>query len=44
MPIILTTAILVVPNYISNLGLLPKIDLPINFESLNLFIGLVILH
>jgi hypothetical protein len=26
MPIILTTAILVVPNYISNLGLLPKID------------------
>jgi preprotein translocase subunit SecY len=44
MPIILTTAILVVPNYISNLGLLPKIDLPINLESLNLFIGLVILH
>ena len=34
MPIILTTAILVVPNYISNLGLLPKIDFPINFESL----------
>jgi len=34
MPIILTTTILVVPNYISNLGLLPKIDLPINFESL----------
>jgi len=33
MPIILTTAILVVPNYISNLGLLPKLDLPINFES-----------
>ena len=33
MPIILTTAILVVPNYISNLGLLPQIDLPINFES-----------
>jgi preprotein translocase subunit SecY len=28
MPIILTTAILVVPNYISNLGLLPKIDIP----------------
>jgi preprotein translocase subunit SecY len=26
MPIILTTAILVVPNYISNLGLLPKIE------------------
>ena len=34
MPIILTTTILVVPNYISNLGLLPKFDLPINFESL----------
>ena len=34
MPIILTTAILVVPNYIINLGLLPKIDLPVNFESL----------
>ena len=32
MPIILTTTILVVPNYISNLGLLPKIDLGINFE------------
>jgi len=37
MPIILTTAILVVPNYISNLGLLPKIDLPINLESLSIF-------
>ena len=35
MPIILTTAILVVPNYINNLGLLPKIDFPINFESLS---------
>lgn len=34
MPIILTTAILVVPNYISNLGLFPKINFPINFESL----------
>jgi preprotein translocase subunit SecY len=34
MPIILTTAILVVPSYITNLGLLPKIDFPINFESL----------
>lgn len=33
MPIILTTAILVVPNYISQLGLLPKINLPINFEA-----------
>ena len=37
MPIILTTAILVVPSYITNLGLLPKIDLPINFESLKFF-------
>jgi len=34
MPIILTTAILVVPNYINQLGLFPKIDLPINFEAL----------
>lgn len=34
MPIILTTAILVVPSYISNLGLFPKIDLPIDFSSL----------
>jgi len=34
MPIILSTAILVVPNYISNLGLLPQINFPINFESL----------
>lgn len=34
MPIILTTAILVVPNYISNFGLLPKVTLPINLESL----------
>lgn len=35
MPIILTTAILVVPNYINSLGLLPKINLPINLESLS---------
>jgi hypothetical protein len=28
MPIILTTAILVVPSYVSNLGLLPKVNLP----------------
>ena len=33
MPIILTATLLVVPNYISNLGLLPKFDFPINFES-----------
>ena len=34
MPIILTTTILVVPNYVVSLGLLPKINFPINFESL----------
>jgi preprotein translocase subunit SecY len=34
MPIILTTAILVVPDYINNLGLFPNINLSINFESL----------
>jgi preprotein translocase subunit SecY len=34
MPIILSTAILVVPNYISKLGLLPQINFPINLESL----------
>ena len=34
MPIILTSAILVIPNYISNLGLLPQINFPINFEFL----------
>jgi preprotein translocase subunit SecY len=33
MPIILTTAILVVPNYLNNLGLFPKVDFPINLES-----------
>ena len=32
MPIILTTSILVVPNYLSNLNLLPKIGLPIDFQ------------
>ena len=32
MPIILTTAILVVPNYISQLGLLPQITLPVNLS------------
>ena len=34
MPIILTTAILVLPNYISNLGLLPPIPFLANFASL----------
>jgi preprotein translocase subunit SecY len=43
MPIILTTAILVVPSYVSNLGLLPKVNLPI-WNLLHFFIGLVILH
>lgn len=37
MPIILTTAILVVPNYINSLGLFPKVDLPINLEFLSFF-------
>jgi preprotein translocase subunit SecY len=48
MPIILTTTILVVPTYISNLGLLPKIEIPINTESLKFFywmsyFGLIVL-
>ena len=48
MPIILTTAILVVPNYISNLGLLPNFNLPINFQSLQFvywigYFGLILL-
>jgi len=37
MPIILTTTLLVVPNYIKNLGFFPKFDLPINLEPLKLF-------
>ena len=48
MPIILTTTLLVVPNYISNLGLLPKLDLPVNIESLKFiywigYFGLIVL-
>jgi len=48
MPIILTTAILVVPNYISNLGLLPNLNFPKNFESLQFiywigYFGLILL-
>jgi preprotein translocase subunit SecY len=35
MPIILTTALLVVPNYVNSLGLLPKVNLPVNLESLS---------
>jgi len=34
MPIILTTAILVIPSYISNLGFLPQINLPTSLEPL----------
>lgn len=34
MPIILTTTLLVIPNYISSLGLFPPIELPKIFESL----------
>ena len=33
MPIIVTTAVLVVPNYISNLGLLPIVTLPMFIKS-----------
>jgi preprotein translocase subunit SecY len=33
MPIILTTAVLVIPNYVSNLGLLPIITLPAFIKS-----------
>jgi preprotein translocase subunit SecY len=47
MPIILTTTILVVPNYISNLGLFPRLDFPINLESFKFvywigFFGLIL--
>lgn len=34
MPIILTTTLLLVPNYINNLGFFPKFDFLANFESL----------
>lgn len=48
MPIILTTAILVVPNYISQLGLLPKINFPVNLEAFGFvywisYFGLILL-
>ena len=33
MPIILTTAVLVIPNYITNLGLLPILTLPVFIKS-----------
>jgi preprotein translocase subunit SecY len=37
MPIILTNAILVIPNYVSNLGLLPIITLPVLMKSSKIF-------
>jgi preprotein translocase subunit SecY len=48
MPIILTTAILVVPNYISQLGLLPKINFPVNLQAFGFvywisYFGLILL-
>jgi len=48
MPIILTTAILVLPNYISSLGLLPNINFSINFNSIKFiywisYFGLILL-
>lgn len=48
MPIILTTAILVVPNYISQLGLLPTINLPVNLKAFGFvywisYFGLILL-
>ena len=35
MPIILTAAILVIPNSLNSIGLFSKVDLPINLESLS---------
>ena len=48
MPIILTSTLLVVPNYISNLGLLPQLSLLTNVESLKFvywiaYFGLIVL-
>lgn len=48
MPIILTTSILVIPNYINSLGLFPKIDFPINLDALAFlywigYFGLIVL-
>jgi preprotein translocase subunit SecY len=41
MPIILTTTILVVPNYVISIGLLPKIDIPINLEFFKFFYWII---
>lgn len=48
MPIILTSTLLVIPNYISNLGLLPQFSLLTNLESLKFvywiaYFGLIVL-
>jgi preprotein translocase subunit SecY len=48
MPIILTSTLLVIPNYISNLGLLPHFNLLANFQSLKFvywigYFGLIVL-
>jgi preprotein translocase subunit SecY len=48
MPIILTSTLLVVPNYISNLGLLPQLKFLTNMESLKFiywigYFGLIVL-
>ena len=48
MPIILTSTLLVIPNYISNLGLLPQLSLLTTFESLKfvywiVYFGLIVL-
>ena len=48
MPIILTSTLLVIPNYISNLGLLPQLSLLTTFESLKFvywiaYFGLIVL-
>ena len=48
MPIILTSTLLVIPNYISNLGLLPQLSLLTNVESLKFvywiaYFGLIVL-
>lgn len=48
MPIILATALLVVPNYIIQIGLFPKIDLPFNIQAFGFvywigYFGLILL-
>ena len=45
MPIILTTTLLVVPNYISNFGLLPKLSFLVNFKFFYwvIYFGLILL-